>query len=508
MPVYSVSVKWGKSKFPELELDTEESPQVFKAQLFALTSVPPDRQRIFYKAKTLSDTDWSNFSPHLKDGITLMMLGTGAEIPQRPELSCEMAEAMELEEGGARPLPRGIVNLGNTCYMNATLQCLKAVPELRTALKKFSPPGDPALGPPNPDTEALTVSTRNLYSILDKSGDPLQPILFLQSLHNVAPQFAEQGPRGGLQQQDAQECWLQILKVLGSYLSPLQLPSPLAPPRAPGAGASDDMSCQASLVEQFFSGVFRSSYSCTEADEAPSSSLEKFSQLQCFIEQDVRYLESGIRFGLSGDVDKPSATLGRNAVYRRSSLIHRLPAYLTVQVMRFDFGKYKSAVAGDEMVSRKILKDIKFTFHLDVFAFCTPELQKRLTPWRDRFKRLEDSRDEKKAGETEEPGTEAPELPLPPEDPGSNSSGYYDLIAVLTHQGRSVNSGHYVAWVRQGEEGEEWVKFDDDLVDPVDPASVLKLSGGGDHHIAYLLLYAPRSYERAAAAPKKKKKRD
>ena len=33
-------------------------------------------------------------------------------------------------------------------------------------------------------------------------------------------------------------------------------------------------------------------------------------------------------------------------------------------------------------------------------------------------------------------------------DTGSNNSGYYELQAVLTHQGRSSSSGHYVAWVK------------------------------------------------------------
>mgnify|MGYP002775761652 CR=1 FL=1 len=28
-------------------------------------------------------------------------------------------------------------------------------------------------------------------------------------------------------------------------------------------------------------------------------------------------------------------------------------------------------------------------------------------------------------------------------------TGYYDLAAVLTHKGRSADSGHYVAWVKQ-----------------------------------------------------------
>lgn len=36
-------------------------------------------------------------------------------------------------------------------------------------------------------------------------------------------------------------------------------------------------------------------------------------------------------------------------------------------------------------------------------------------------------------------------------DVGSNNSGYYELAAVLTHKGRSSDSGHYVGWVRNPE---------------------------------------------------------
>jgi len=34
-------------------------------------------------------------------------------------------------------MPAGLTNLGNTCYMNATVQCLKTVAELREALRNF-----------------------------------------------------------------------------------------------------------------------------------------------------------------------------------------------------------------------------------------------------------------------------------------------------------------------------------------------------------------------------------
>lgn len=75
-------------------------------------------------------------------------------------------------------------------------------------------------------------------------------------------------------------------------------------------------------------------------------------------------------------------------------------------------------------------------------------------------------------------------------DLGSNNSGYYTLQAVLTHRGRSSSSGHYVAWVHQ--KNDTWLKCDDDTVSIVSSEEVLKLSGGGDWHCAYVLLYGPR----------------
>lgn len=58
---------------------------------------------------------------------------------------------------------------------------------------------------------------------------------------------------------------------------------------------------------------------------------------------------------------------------------------------------------------------------------------------------------------------------------------------MLTHKGRSADSGHYVAWVRQ-DDG-KWVEFDDETLIPKKSDDILALSGGGDWHMAYLLLY-------------------
>lgn len=56
-----VKVKWGKENFSDVELNTDEEPVLFKAQLFALTGVQPDRQKVMCKGKTISDSSWDGF---------------------------------------------------------------------------------------------------------------------------------------------------------------------------------------------------------------------------------------------------------------------------------------------------------------------------------------------------------------------------------------------------------------------------------------------------------------
>lgn len=169
----------------------------------------------------------------------------------------------------------------------------------------------------------------------------------------------------------------------------------------------------------------------------------------------------------------------------------RLPAYLTVQFVRF---QYK----GKEGINAKVLKDIKFPIDFDAFELCTPELQNKLCPMRSKFKDLEDKKMEVDVVKRNEPNEEKKDVKYEQfwfdDDLGSNNSGYYTLQAVLTHKGRSSSSGHYVAWVRSS--GDVWFKFDDDEVSAVATDEILRLSGGGDWHCAYVLLYAPRRLEK------------
>uniref|UniRef100_A0A672ZU97 Ubiquitin carboxyl-terminal hydrolase n=1 Tax=Sphaeramia orbicularis TaxID=375764 RepID=A0A672ZU97_9TELE len=467
----SVNVKWGKEKFDAVELNTEEPPVVFKAQLFALTGVHPDRQKVMVKGGTLK-------------GMTLLMMGSAEALPEEPADRPMFVEDMTEEQlASAMELPCGLTNLGNTCYMNATVQCLRSVPELKSALRRYS--GALRSSGANAPSQYITAALRDLYETMDKTSSSLPPIILLQFLHMAFPQFAEKGDQGQYLQQDANECWLQMMRVLQQKLEPLEPETPMEKTRVMS-------SISVPLPSKiFFLTVLLFSMKCTESEEEePIKGKESQLQLSCFINQEVKYLATGLRLRLQEEITKMSPTLERNALYIKSSKLSRLPAYLTVQMVRF-FYKEK------ESVNAKVLKDVKFPLMLDVYELCTSELQEKMLPVRSQFKEVEDKKLEKQQQKLSKKSDKAKEVKYEPfsfpEDLGSNNSGYYDLQAVLTHQGRSSSSGHYVGWVKRKED--EWVKFDDDKVSVVSPEDILRLSGGGDWHIAYVLLYGPRRLE-------------
>ena len=65
MPSYTIKVKWAKEVFNDVEVNTDEEPIVFKAQLFALTGVQPERQKVMLKGAIL-DQSWDKMK--LKNG--------------------------------------------------------------------------------------------------------------------------------------------------------------------------------------------------------------------------------------------------------------------------------------------------------------------------------------------------------------------------------------------------------------------------------------------------------
>lgn len=449
---------------------------MFKTQLFTLSGVPPDRQKIMVKGGLLKDDEWGKQTP--KEGQVLMMMGTADAMPVDPPktVTVFVEDLSDVDRAKADPthLGVGLQNLGNTCYLNSTVQCLYQVEPLRQALTQYQ-----AAGSVDPSAK-LTAAARDLFRELDRGHESLPPFQFVLALRNKFPQFSSQSNEGGFQQQDAEECWTNLLYALREKLQDSE-------------GNNE--------IEKTFGIGTKLKLKCEESGEEIEESSTSY-MLKCNITENINHLTNGIALGLQDDREKNSDQLGRLALFKGSSVITKLPEYLSVQLVRFF---YKASV----QQKAKILRKVSYTLELDLYEFCSDDLKKELEPARTAHKELIDKQvAEAKLAKSKEAKGEAA---APPEDvdmtdASSSASaslahtGKYELIGVLTHKGRSADSGHYVAWVKQRQ---GWILYDDDKVIPKTSEEVLALSGGGDWHMAYLLLFKAIRVKvpAAAAAP-------
>ncbi|KAI0339115.1 cysteine proteinase [Trametopsis cervina] len=513
-------------KVHDVQLDIDQPPTVFKDAIYQVTGVPPERMKVMVKGGVLKDDhDWTKVGP--KENQTFMVIGTAGELPKPPPKPVVFLEDMEDEElAKALAFPVGLVNLGNTCYMNATLQAMRAIPELQVALGSAS--------------GGLAGSLRALYSDMSKTTDEVTPVRFLSALRQQFPQFAEIARgKGGMQgmyaQQDADECWVQMTNALRDL------------PGLPGA--SDSGAPGRTFVDQYMTGVMRRELKCDDpeaADEPPSISSEKVLKIECNISITTNYMHTGIMDALDSKIDKNSPLLGREATYTAKSRLERLPAYLTVHMVRFAWRREIGKKA-------KIMRRVKFPLEFDATDIVTDELKEKLLPVNTRLKTVEKDRAERRkvaartksqvttsqtdvdmdatdsttvsvptpvtthVNESEVRTTELKELeglvhPDLKSDTGSNVTGLYDLIAIVTHKGAEADAGHYMAYVKKSAfhpvsqssrddnpigalaaEDEDWYKFDDNKVSIFPVEKLVTLAGGGEDSSAYVLLYKAKS---------------
>ncbi len=399
--------------------------------------------------------------------MKLQLIGTAGDLKAAPSAQ-ELREEEEKPAENSLEHPIGLMNLGNTCFMNSTLQCLRKVPELREGLTKV-----PQQGAAGDNDKQIAVAASNLFRSLDQAKEAQPPFQFLQKLHSKYPQFAEKGPQGGYMQHDAEECWNAVLMSLARSV-----------PRI-GAGAGEQPSQENSLVSDLFQGVMETRFKCDECEaEAEVIKDEPFQKLTCNIDNKTAFMLAGMEMALTGQVEKTSSVLGRSALWSKIGRVKQLPYYLTVQSLRFAWRQELNKGKGDKV---KIVKPVSFPMELDMFPLCTPELKAQMEAARKLA-------DRKEAGE----GGAEPMDTTPDSHPMANTMGRYELVAVLSHQGRSSDSGHYVAWTKYepkvskpGDRKDLWVLWDDDKPSFVLQEDIKKLSGAGgaDHHIGYLFLY-------------------
>merc|ERR1719272_824134 len=173
-------------------------------QVESLTGVPVANQKLMAKKGwkgVLSSTTKLKVKP---GKTTLNLMGTAtATITATTEASSKKSVFVEdMSKNDAQKLvnatPPGLTNLGNTCYMNSTLQCLRFIPELRTALAASA-----SLSSQSPEVKFVQDLNR-LYRQMDNSfaPDAVTPQEFVFTLRHQFSMFADRAQNGAYVQQD------------------------------------------------------------------------------------------------------------------------------------------------------------------------------------------------------------------------------------------------------------------------------------------------------------------
>jgi ubiquitin carboxyl-terminal hydrolase 36/42 len=321
----------------------------------------------------------------------------------------------------------GLINLGNTCFINASLQCLANTPPLvqwllsnshhqycRMKLEKqfclFC------------EAERIVklIHSKNSFS---SSIGPANPNNIARRIKDISKTF-----RFG-RQEDASEFLICLIdKIIESYLRSSQPPERLRP----SSGTSYEQLCHSqTFLHDLFGLVLRSRVICSRCRYTSDTFEVQYTWIVGVRNQ------SDLRQSLQQFICRE--TLSGENLYRcikckqlvpavKRYTLHKASKILLINLKRFEFGKN----------SHKLSHLVRYPEYLNVKPYMS-------------------------------------------EEHSHDQSLNYRLYAVLVHVGSSMHSGHYYSYVRSP--NNRWYKADDSTMTQCDLNQVLT------QHGAYILCY-------------------
>lgn len=341
--------------------------------------------------------------------------------------------------------PRGLINSGNLCFLNATLQALLACSPFIQLLHELRTRKIPKVGYPTLTAFAEFIADFDMPNGSSLKKDAKRPTMFEGVLKIFTPDVPS-SISGRARQEDAQEFLSFIMDRMHDELLKLegQSSSINGNKSSVVSSAEDDewetvgrknksavtrtQSFVPSELSDIFGGQLRSLVKAS--GKKPSATVQPYLLLHLDIcPEAVRTIEDALHlFSVPESLEgyRASAT-GKAGTASKSIQIQKLSKIMILHLMRFSYGNQGSA---------KLHKSVHFPLELVL------------------------GRD----------------LLVSPSVEGRK----YELVATITHHGREPSKGHYTADARYP--NGQWLRFDDNSVIHIDENQVL-------HDHAYVLFY-------------------
>lgn len=317
---------------------------------------------------------------------------------------------VRMQWSGPRRAGAGLANLGNTCFLNAVLQCLTHTP----ALANFALNGEhKAYKTTGGGFSALYEMGEHIVRALNSSGRTIAPVAFVKNLRALSKTF-----RKG-RQEDAHELARCLLDALHK-----KCVDNVRPKISPNSQRAET-----SFVWKVFGGKLRSQVNCKTCgrnsevfDPFLDLSLEcaraksVYGAFKLFTHIEV--LDGNNKYKCEG---KSSNARPHMTKASKQFTVFSAPNVLALQLKRFAYVPFGRG---------KLNHFVEYPLELDI------------TPY------------------------------ISDERPNSRNGAVYDLFGVLVHSGSSSNSGHYFSYVKTATG--MWYEMDDDSVNPVSEKVVLK----------------------------------